>query len=305
MSYSRAHPHHAPVTWLAVGLLERCGVRSGRAGPSACLAGARALGAAHRARIRASTPAPRGFPQHSRSVPGGWVLQVTLHNSALLDHAADAAGAAGALGHLLASQELDSCDVRAALAPALPNLLLVLLGAGELGATAALLAEHRAHSGSERVPQVLVQTSYASVLCGRCILRLVLVYRHSMAALQSPPCTASCPRWLPTMDTRICGRYSHPGQQAVFAHNAFCIKLMRCQLHSALLGVLGAHRTWPTSWMRWRPSAQRLIGRWPRWPPWRHASRRRCLGARARCKTGTPWVGARRRGLSWPPMTQH
>lgn len=97
-------------------------------------------------------------------------LQVTLHNSTLLDRAADAAGAAAALGHLLASQELDSRDLRAALAPTLPNLLLVLLGAGELGAAAALLAEHRAHSDSERVPQVLAQPSYASVLCGRFIL---------------------------------------------------------------------------------------------------------------------------------------
>lgn len=173
----------------------------------------------------ALTPVPahllRVTPQHSRVAPGGRVLQVTLHNSALLDHATDAAGAAAVLGHLLASQELESCDVRTALAPALANLLLVLLGAGELDAAAALLAEHRAHSGSERVPQVLVQPSYASVLCGGSILRLALVYRHSMAALQSLPCTASCPRWLPTTDIRICVRYSHPGQQAVFAHDAF------------------------------------------------------------------------------------
>ena len=62
------------------------------------------------------------------------MLQVTLHNSALLDHTTDAAGAAAALGHLLATQELESFETRTALAPALANLLLVLLGARELGA---------------------------------------------------------------------------------------------------------------------------------------------------------------------------
>lgn len=95
---------------------------------------------------------------------------MTAHNAALLAAADDPEAAADALTQLLAGQESASLRACTALEPALGNLALVLLGAGELGRAEALLAENRAIIGSERLPQV------RSWLCSldRCYLELIL-----------------------------------------------------------------------------------------------------------------------------------
>ena len=79
---------------------------------------------------------------------------MTAHNAALLAAPDDHEAAADALTQLLAGQGGAGVRVRTALEPALGNLALVLLGAGELGRAEALLAENRALVGSARLPQV-------------------------------------------------------------------------------------------------------------------------------------------------------
>ena len=96
--------------------------------------------------------------------PTNSLAQVAAHNAALLAAPDDPEAAADALTQLLAGHESASARARIALEPALGNLALVLLGAGELGRVEALLAENRALVGSERLPQVRLGSAAVSKL---------------------------------------------------------------------------------------------------------------------------------------------
>ncbi len=79
---------------------------------------------------------------------------MTEHNRAVAAAGSDPEAAAAALGRLLAARPGAGPAARGAPAPALRNLLLVLLGAGALERAGALLAEHRALAGTDSLPHV-------------------------------------------------------------------------------------------------------------------------------------------------------
>ncbi|KAK9832064.1 hypothetical protein WJX81_003449 [Elliptochloris bilobata] len=109
--------------------------------------------------LRAAAELGLGRPDSARAAladlpQGADAGGVTLHNSALL--ATDNTKATlRALSQLLAAHEDMSLALQTALEPALGNLLLALLGAGELDRAAKILAESEALVGSERLPQDL------------------------------------------------------------------------------------------------------------------------------------------------------
>jgi len=102
--------------------------------------------------------------QHMRPCAPRWPLpprrpeaalpQVTEHNRAVAAAGSDPEAAAAALGRLLAARPGAGPAARGAPAPALRNLLLVLLGAGAPERAGALLAEHRALAGTNSLPHV-------------------------------------------------------------------------------------------------------------------------------------------------------